>query len=276
MIPSSIRFPLALIATLSMACVTAPQDDSKVATEAPENVAVGQPGSHVSVHGMVLFGSKSGKLYLSHIPLYSSPHNIQVIVEVGIVGGVPEASQTFATKNFTVRPDRFSLYDLAAGTLRTIKGTIFLGNFESGGRPIHNGVQFEVKRVIYQGALLQTTPRNPALEYVAVGTPAEPFLVHIIDAAPSFDHIVAVKLPEGDALDAAALERGTMVKIATGTNDVRHRLSPADVVDAISTPASTDAGPTPDAGVGVSSVQVTAELSCLPGGDFFGTCPAPL
>jgi hypothetical protein len=270
MIPSSIRIPLALFAALSMACASTP-DERNVATEAPEqNVAVGQPGSHVSVHGMNLFGSKSGKFYLSHIPLYTSPHNIQVVVEVGIVSGVPEASQLFATKNFTVRPERFSLYDLAAGTLRTIKGTIFLGNFESGGRPIHNGVQFEVKRVIYQGALLPTTPRNPSLDYIAVGTPAEAFLVHVIDAGPNFDHIVAVKLGEGSSLDAAALEIGTRVTIPGGLNDVRQRLSPTDVVSAIS------AGAVPDAGPATSSIQVTAELSCLPGGDFFGTCPAAL
>jgi hypothetical protein len=270
----SFRFPLALIASLSMACVSTPQDESKVAAEAPEQVSVGQPGSHVSVHGMNLFGSKSGKLYLSHIPLYSSPHNIQVIVEVGIVSGVPEASQAFATKNFTVRPDRFSLFDLAAGTLRSIKGTVFLGNFESGGRPIHNGVQFEVKRVIYQSGLLPTTPRNPALDYIAMGTPTEPFLVHVIDAAPNFDHIVAVKLNEGSSLDAAALEQGTRVTISGATNDVRQRLAPADVVSAIALPAK---GVTlPEGGASTSSVQVTAELSCLPGGDFFGTCPAAL
>ena len=277
------------IASLSIACAASTSHGDVVesvgATESPVNVVgVGQPGSHVGVHGMVLFGSSTGKLYLSHIPLYTAPHNLQVIVEVAITGGVPEAAQAFGTKSYSVRPSAFSLHDLAAGTLRNITGTVYFGNFESGGRPIHNGVKFEIKRVVYQRALLPATPASATLDYIAVGTPTEPFLVHVIDAPPSFDQVVAVKLGAGSALDAAALEKGTLVKVPGAENSVEARLSPSDlvsaidvaipVVDAAAPPAQNQGPASPDAGAPAAALQVVHELSCLPGTDFYGSCPA--
>jgi len=280
------------VAALTFSC-TAPSDasneDDNGATSEANLGADGQPGSHVGVHGMTLFGG-ADKLYLSHIPLYSQPHNKQVLVEVAITAGVPaDALATFSTNNFTVRPSQFSLYDLGAGTLTSVKGTIYFGNFESGGRPVYSNVTFSVKRSIVNRHMANTTPASATLDYVAVGTPANAYLVHIIDKAPSFDQVVSVKLPTDSYLDAASLEKGTLVTVTGGVNGIRTRLSAGLTLQAepqtTATPANNLlANPPiwrglPGSSGGVTlpaskNLTIVKELGCLPGPDFYGTCPA--
>ncbi|MBX3225678.1 MAG: hypothetical protein KIT84_31130 [Labilithrix sp.] len=298
---SSILAVLA-VAGLTFSC-NAASDAKDANDEGTSESAVGadgQPGSHVGVHGMTLFGN-SEKLYLEHIPLYSAPHNKQVLVEVAIVSGVPaEALNTFSTNNFTLRPSAFSLYDLGAGTLQTVRGTIYFGNFESGGRPVYSNVTFSVKRSILNRPMGPTTPASPTLDYVAVGTPSSAYLVHVIDKSPSFDHVVSVKLPENSFLDATALENGTAVTIQGGTNTIRTRLAAGltlqaeAIVTATPTPAnananapSTNLEDAPPGTLGLpegepsipavppsKAITVVKELGCLPGPEFYGNCPA--
>ncbi len=264
--------PLAA-ATLTVAC-GAPSGPSS----STESAALAEPssssdfgrGSHVGVHGMVLFGSD--RLYLSHIPLYTAPHNIQVVVEVKIASGVPADQQQFGTRNVTVKPSAFSLHDLAHGVLTNVTGTIYFGNFESGGTPAFRNVKFEVTRVIFERAMSTSTPANPSLDYIAIGTPAQPYLVHVIDAPPSFDHIVAVRLPKASFLDAASLEAGTVVRIDGQANSVTKRLKPQAIVSGVKLEAD---GTPADVDVNVSSsIEIVSESSCLPGREFYGACPA--
>jgi hypothetical protein len=273
----------AVLASLAIACGPAAPKTPREgeSAESSESAAVAGPsdtaasnddarGSHVGVHGMVLFGSE--RLYLSHIPLYSTPHNIQVVVEVKIASGVTADQQQFGTRNFTVKPTAFSLHDLAHGVLGSVAGTIYFGNFESGGTPAFRNVKFDVIRVLFERAMSPSMPVNASLDYIAVGTPAQPYLVHLIDAPPSFDHIVAVRLPKASFLDAASLETGTLVRIDGQTNSVTKRLKPQAIVnglklDADGSPSETDGATTS------STIEVVSESSCLPGRDFYGTCP---
>lgn len=271
---AAVASSVVVLASLAIGCGPAPKTPGEsvessegAATETPPNnaPAAEATGSHVGVHGMVLFGSD--RFYLSHIPLYDAPHNIQVIVEVKIVSGVPVDQQLFGTKNFTVKPAAFSLHDLAHGALTNVTGTIYLGNFESGGTPAFRNVKFEVTRVIFERAMSSSMPSNVGLDYIAVGTPAQPYFVHLIDAPPSFDQVVAVRLPSGSFLDASTLEKGTLVRVAGGQpNTVTRRLKPQATVDV--TRQDIESGDAP------VNVEVLSENSCLPGRDFYGTCPA--
>jgi hypothetical protein len=249
-----------------MACGSA---DATSPTDNGQSADSIQPraGGHVGAHGMVLFGSE--KLYLSHIPLYDSPHNIQVVVEVKVASGVPDGQAQFGTKQFTLKPrSSWSLDDLASGALTSLSGTIYMGDFEAGGTPAFRNVTFDVKRVVLQRALSHSTPASPSLDYIAVGTPTQPFLVHVIDAAPSFDQIVAVKLPQDSGVTAANLESGTPVRIEGRPNEITKRLKPQAVVNGI---RPVPAGDPPAASL---HIEVLGENSCLPGPDFFGDCPA--
>lgn len=304
--------PLAVVAMVGVAGLqagcsghshSATQETSGEVSSTP---TVGSPGSHVATHGMVLFGKE--RVYLSHIPLFNQPHNLQVVVEVK-VSGVPE-TQNFADKLYTMAPTPFSLFDLANGTLPAIVGTVFDGNFEAGGRPIFRNVRFEVQRVIFQQGLLPTAQRSPTLDYIAVGTPSDPYLVHVIDERASFDSIVGVRFGEL-GLSESALEAGTFVTIAGGVNNVRTRLGRGNVAELVLAPTvekvvreqgleETEQGelgeeqgeakaeePTGEQGPSTKeptepkepaanvSLQVRGEYSCLAGPDFFRAC-API
>jgi hypothetical protein len=208
----------------------------------------------VGTHGMTLFGGAE-KLYVSHIPLYQAPHAKQLILEVAIASGVPanaangpsQFETQFATNNFTVEPAKMSLADLAAGRLTRFTGTIYFGNFEAGGKPLYPNVTFDVKRVVFDRALSNATPRSATLDYVAVGTPKHAYLVHVVDAAPSFDNVVA-------ATSTAPLAEGTIVTVTGGTNDVTKRLGNAVAING-------------------GQIAVERELGCLPGPEFAGSCP---
>jgi hypothetical protein len=266
---------IATITVLAAGCASASNDESSDQGSGTSQTAAAtnpQPrsGGHVGVHGMNLFGSgdATSKLYLSHIPLYDSPHNLQVIVEVKIASGVPDGQAQFATRNFTVRPSSaFSLDDLAQGTLHSITGNVFMGNFESGGSQAFRSVKFDVQRVIFQHGLSNTMPSTSTLDYIAVGTPTQAFLVHVIDAAPNYEQIVHIKAPP--MLDSLALETGTPVRVVGGQNGITNRLKPSSVVN-VSLSTDHAGGGTR----GTSSIQVLEEDACLPGPDFFGTCPA--
>lgn len=294
---------LCALGVSTIACNDAAKDDS----ESSENAATGvdgAPGSMVGGHNMTFFGTGE-KLYLSHIPLYANPHGKQVLVEVTVDSGVPaDGLAQFNTNNFTVAPAAaMSLVDFASGRVPSITGTIFFGNLESGGRPIYRNVKFGVKKVVFQKTLSSTTAVNPDLQYIAVGTPSNAYLVHVIDKAPSFDQVVAVKLPANSSLTAEALDAGTIVTVNGGVNGIRTRLAANVTVQAkpeiTVTPAPTPASSTKTEGTllegnpvwrknaaGVEEVPnvitipptdaltVVKELGCLPGPEFYGACPA--
>jgi hypothetical protein len=256
---------------LALGCASAdPAGTETTSNAAQSTTPVLTQGTHVGVHGMVLFGSGTERMYLSHIPLYENPHNMQVIVEVKVDTGIPADKQLFATGQFTFNPRAaFSLGDLAAGTLTSVSGTVYTGDFENGGRPAFRNVTFVAQRVIFQRDMSPSMAANPALDYIAVGTPNQAFFVHLIDAPPSFDQIAAVKLPASTFLDDAALQAGTQVRIKDGQNSITKRLKPQAVVGASRVTTTGNGAPGQ-----VDSVQVLGESSCMPGDQFFGDCPA--
>jgi len=251
------------------------------AEEAPSSAAPVSadpgPGSLVARHGLVLFGKEA--LHLSHIPTFDQPHNIQVVVDAKVVSGIPVASQVFTDRLYTVKPLPFSLYDLAHGTLSRIKGVVYSGSFElADGRPMYN-VELEVTRVIFQSGLDPATATRPTLDYLALGTPADPYLVHVIDSPTSFDSVTRITLPENSVLDAAALDRGTFVTVKDGVNAVGSRLAAGAEVEAVVDPGARDRRTLPSCGedagapTASSSVTVGGELYCSLGNDFYDFCP---
>ena len=293
------------VGAMTFACndSTDVKDDGESAENAATGTVDGAPGSMVGGHNMTFFGD-GAKLYLSHIPLYQNPHGKQVLVEVSIASGVPaDGLAQFNTNNFTVAPSAaMSLVDFASGRVPSITGTIFFGNLESGGRPIYRNVKFDVKKVVFQKTLSAQTPANAQLQYIAVGTPENAYLVHLIDKAPSFDQVVSVKLPPNSALTAEALDQGTIVTVNGGVNGIRTRLAAnltvqaePEITVAANEPAAKpntkaegtllegnpiwrkvgglDTG-APDIVLPPSnSLTVVKELGCLPGPDFYGQCP---
>jgi hypothetical protein len=153
-------------------------------------------GDTTGVHGMLLFGEDV--VYLSHLPMFMSPHNFQVLLEVGFDDAVHELLRADRDASdgglHTFEPEVFAITELdpgGDGPARTaIEGTIFHGHFERGGTPIAEHVTAEVRNVVYF-AEFDTQARHQAdqaLTYLCFGRAGQLHLAHRITASPDFDH----------------------------------------------------------------------------------------
>jgi hypothetical protein len=157
------------------------------------------------VHGMVLFGEDD--LYLSHLPMFMSPHNFQVLLEVGFDDAVRELLGAGGLHTF--EPEVFAITELdpgGNGPARTaIEGTIFQGHFERGGTPIAERVTAEVRGVVYFAELDKQARRQAGqtLTYLCFGRAGRLHLVHQITASPDFDQVLQARLVPGSLTDPA-------------------------------------------------------------------------
>ncbi len=176
-----------------------------------ENGTMGGHGEHgtMGVHGMLLFGEEA--LYLSHLPMFESPHNFQVILEVGFDDAVSEVLRADRKAGgdgmHTFEPVEFHITELdpsGDGPARSsIEGTIYHGHFERGGRPIARGAVAEVHNIVYFNELDveadHTADRD--LTYLCFGHPGQLHLAHQITASPDFDQVLTARLVPGTVTD---------------------------------------------------------------------------
>jgi hypothetical protein len=252
--------PLAILFILCLTgCALDPQTPSG-AESAPGGSARDESAQtargRVGSHGMVLMGTPSAA-FLSHIPMFHAPHDVQAIVAVELSGATMPAS--FSDQLYTFLPETLSLDALRLGSLRTMRGTIYLGDFEDGGRPVARDVVATVSRVVHQHVLTAGS-HAPELGYFVFGTRNEAFAAHRIAGAPGFDQLVRVSV---SGADDAALASGILGE-ATGTPDeIAARLD-----------ANPVAPPVFLSTAGGARITVTPRnvLSCLVGPDFFQAC----
>jgi hypothetical protein len=195
-------------------------------TDAPPAASAAEPT--VGVHGMLVLGrARSGRVLLSHLPLYRTPHDRQLLVVARLHGGRPTAAATATGASaeaararagvHTLEPERFPLARLTPadgqGTPVRFRGTLYRGHFERGGTPVLRDATVEVERVLVSETLTRDDPATPRRvrqaarrRYPAylVWLDDELFLVHRIGAAPSFDQIVQLAPPTAGSTGPAA------------------------------------------------------------------------
>ena len=152
---------------------------------------------HPSVHGMVAFGGSGAlgdsKVLLSHMPMFHSPHDYQVVMSASLdeVGQASFASARSAANPdalVTVVPEPFALDEFIAHP-HSFKASLYAGHFERGGVVIASDVKVTVESIIFA-------------KKIAVGVKAPPefsfkesangfcYSMHVINEVPSFDQIV--------------------------------------------------------------------------------------
>ena len=181
------------------------------------------------VHGMLLFGSDV--LYLSHLPMFMSPHNFQVLLEAGFDDAVLEvlradrAAGGEAGGIHTFEPEVFPIVELdpsGDGPARTaIEGTVYHGHFERGGTPIAERVTAEVRSVVHfaEFDIQAQRPTDLTLTYLCFGRAGRLHLVHRITASPDFDHVIEARLVPGSLTDPA----GRPLRVARARKDTEVR-----------------------------------------------------
>lgn len=155
-----------------------------------------------AVHGMLVLGEQT--IYLSHLPMFHSPHDYQVILRARLNASAERAyrqsRRLFPEETvYTIVPERFSL-PLMMAQPRPFRAQLFRGHFERGGVPITDSFVVEPGQVLLFRRLdPQAAPEGRG--YYLFGSPEESFLAHAVAGKPSFDHWVKVKvdgaLPRG-------------------------------------------------------------------------------
>src|SRR3954468_1182924 len=109
-----------------------------------------------AVHNMALVGGH--RVFLSHLPMFMSPHDAQVIVEAKFVRDGKNADALYFADHarnpslsfYTVKPESFAIRELfqaePARPLRTsFNATVFRGHLEKGGTTVDPLADIEVQ-----------------------------------------------------------------------------------------------------------------------------------
>jgi hypothetical protein len=199
-------------------------------------------GTHaMGTHNMAVLGDR--RIYLSHLPMFMSPHDAQVILDVTFMRDGKGVDDVYRADRgahpsitfYTLSPEEFALNELfAAGTrARTqFKSTVFRGHLEKGGNAIDllTDIDVRVNRVVH-AHVFEGMDKLSTLSHVLFGSEDRLFLAHLISKPPDFDQILSVRVT-GDLPTAEALHRGPTVEVAGRVNQVTNRLKAGETVPA--------------------------------------------
>jgi hypothetical protein len=183
-----------------------------------------------AVHAMVMFGYT--KLYLSHMPLYSPPHNDQMILEITLSKERDNPEEryrddrsTTGTPFYTLKPPAMRLSALEPGA--SFVGDVHRNSYEDDGELLVAGVTVTVGNVVYAHQLDPTAPnRTGRLNYVCFGDSGELFAAHQITSAPSFDQIVSITILD-ESVAGQPMQLASVMTVPAD-DDVYSRLQPHD------------------------------------------------
>ena len=136
---------------------------------------------------MVLLHHPEEGFFASHLPLYYTPHDYQVIYKIHIAES--EKLIELVNRNMvTLLPSTFDLTRLLRGERFAIETQFFDGHFERGGTK-----QFTAKMTFEQPILIkQVSPQSTstkAMIYLAAINDKTAVFAHKIQTSPSFDAV---------------------------------------------------------------------------------------
>lgn len=153
-------------------------------------------GERPATHGMLMVDSKH--IYLSHLPMFRSPHDYQAILEIdlGSAGNsvyLADRKSHPSEKIYTLEPQEQFVLPAMIQNPRTFPAKIYRGHFERGGTPIAQSVPVKITNVIYFKKFEKDAHKPAGLDYILFGSSREQFLAHLITAKPDFDQVLSVE-----------------------------------------------------------------------------------
>ncbi len=149
--------------------------------------------NRIGSHGMVMF-TDGQSLYSSHLPLYRSPHDYQLIYRVE-TQAKEQLIELLSQGMVTILPDKFDLNLLISGNTFVKNTRVFLGHFERGGKEIFTDATFGFAELIFKRKI-STLPNKTKTEQfylIKSATKNTELLIHAIQPRPSFDLIAWLK-----------------------------------------------------------------------------------
>lgn len=151
-------------------------------------------GDPASVHGMLVVGKS--KIYLSHLPMFHSPHDYQAIVEAEFDTTAMAAYLKHKGSDqetvYTLVPESFVLPEMIQHP-KPFKAVLFKGHFERGGVEIAGEFKVTIKKVLLLRKFSSGEHRSGEANYYVFGNKTEQFMAHKIVKKPDFDHVVEIK-----------------------------------------------------------------------------------
>lgn len=157
--------------------------------------------SRVGFHGMVLVTDGSD-LFASHLPLYRSPHDFQLVYKVSsrfnkqLIARLTAESDggSFTNNMVTLLPAKFDLNKLVDGDSFEIATQFYTGHFERGGKKWLEDQNFKFVRQIYKRPLANLTASQKSESMVwdvlENESDSHQLWIHQIQTRPSMDAIV--------------------------------------------------------------------------------------
>jgi hypothetical protein len=249
--------PILLITIALMGCAVAHVSTLK------EFSGVHTKGDRVGGHGMALFGQKN--YFLSHIPVFSRPHNEQLVMKVALKDDQDQPIVfDFGNEGYSLSPDtHISLDDMANGDVVTYTGNIHKGNFEHGGAIAFSGVTVTIEMIL----VARNLPGNNEIDdgvqhYFLLGDETEAFLLNYVRLKRSYQQIVRLEdtgLPEVPGLSP--------LKVLLVSVESTDRLQGGQLATFGLERTGAAVPPT-------FELETKTELWCLKGPDFFQPCEA--
>ncbi|GAC15766.1 hypothetical protein [Aliiglaciecola lipolytica] len=145
--------------------------------------------AYQGIHGMVVFNHASA-LYVSNLPSYRKPHNVQLIYKLE----AKDPALVFLTRDadlVTIKPEPFNIQRLMRGESVTVKADVYIGHFDRGGSLTYEQVELTFSEQKYLRMLEDLGEPNNLQKYDEVElSHSVRALVHQIQGAPSYDHII--------------------------------------------------------------------------------------
>lgn len=136
--------------------------------------------------------SKGTTLFVSHLPKYKSPKNVQIIY--GLDTKNPELRLLTRDADLvTARTGKFNLQRLMRGEEVDTTMKVYMGHLQQGGMPIYEEVNVTFDEKLYVREMNELKPSSIRRIYDKVEiNKSDVIMVHQIQSAPSYDHLVMV------------------------------------------------------------------------------------
>ncbi|TMO42445.1 hypothetical protein [Pseudoalteromonas ruthenica] len=167
------------------------------------------------MHGMLLF-SDGDSLYASHLPMFYTPHDMQVVMRIELTNKQTQKSLHDALAEqggyWTLAPERFDLTQLAQAGEHGIwqfDGDLYQGHFERGGKLGFKNQGIVIKEVVLRNQLeSKVVPRSVYMRLTPDNADTH-FYAQVIQGRPNVDRIFWVlnnkALPEKFSIEKKAL-----------------------------------------------------------------------
>lgn len=183
-----------------------------------------------STHGMLIFGTE--KTYASHLPMFHSPHNYQIILELELDAATKKLFIVDQEKNpeyatYTIEPEKFVLPEMIQNP-KSFKANLYRGHFERGGIKIAADIHVIIKKIIYYTKFKTDEARSVKTNFIVFGNSKEQFIAHQITNKPDFDQIIKIKTTTNFTFENKNYELVTLNKTENSTIGVSSNEIEAD------------------------------------------------